>query len=62
MKLVTFSYQNQTRIGAVIDDRVVDSLGNADIPRTMIEFLSAGAESLAAMQQLINSGQHNVYC
>jgi len=60
MKLVTFSYQNQTRIGAVIDDRVVDSLGNADIPKTMIEFLNAEVESLAAMQQLINSGQHRI--
>lgn len=60
MKLVTFTYQNQTRVGAVIDDRVVDSLGSAEIPHTMIEFLSAGTQSLAAMQRLIDSGQHRL--
>ncbi|MDD1610006.1 MAG: fumarylacetoacetate hydrolase family protein [Methylococcaceae bacterium] len=60
MKLVTFTYQNQTRVGAVVDDTVIDSVGSADIPSTMIEFLSAGAGSLAAMQQLIDSGQHRL--
>jgi len=60
MKLVTFTYQNQTRVGAVVDDTVIDSVGSADIPSTMIEFLSAGAKSLAAMQQLIDSGQHRL--
>jgi 2-keto-4-pentenoate hydratase/2-oxohepta-3-ene-1,7-dioic acid hydratase in catechol pathway len=60
MKLVTFTYQNQTRIGAVVDDEVIDSLGSSTIPPTMIEFLSAGAGSLAAMQQLIDGGQHRI--
>jgi 2-keto-4-pentenoate hydratase/2-oxohepta-3-ene-1,7-dioic acid hydratase in catechol pathway len=58
MKLVTFYYQHQTRIGAVVDNTVIDSLGNAKIPSTMIEFLSAGDEALQAMQQLIDSGEH----
>jgi 2-keto-4-pentenoate hydratase/2-oxohepta-3-ene-1,7-dioic acid hydratase in catechol pathway len=60
MKLVTFTYQNQTRIGAVIDDVVVDSLGNADIPSSMIEFLKAGSEALTALQGLIDGGQHRI--
>ncbi|MFI3188483.1 fumarylacetoacetate hydrolase [Crenothrix sp. D3] len=60
MKLVTFTYQNQARVGAVVDDAVIDSLGNAKIPRTMIEFLSAGAEALTAMQDLIDSGEHRL--
>jgi 2-keto-4-pentenoate hydratase/2-oxohepta-3-ene-1,7-dioic acid hydratase in catechol pathway len=60
MKLITFTYQNQTRVGAVIDDRVVDSLDNTKIPGTMIDFLSAGTEALQAMQGLINSGEHRI--
>jgi 2-keto-4-pentenoate hydratase/2-oxohepta-3-ene-1,7-dioic acid hydratase in catechol pathway len=60
MKLVTFTYQNKTRIGAVVDDTVIDSLANAEIPETMIDFLSVGAEALQAMQQLIDSGEHRI--
>ncbi len=60
MKLVTFTEQNQTRVGAVIDDAVVDSFGSTEIPRTMIEFLDAGEKSLAAMQQLIDSGLQRI--
>lgn len=60
MKLITFTYQNQTRIGAVIDASVVDSLASANIPRTMIEFLSAGTNALQAMQQLIDSGEQRI--
>jgi len=60
MKLITFTYQNQTRVGAVVDEMVVDSLVSTNIPHTMIEFLSRGAESLTAMQQLIDSGEHRL--
>ena len=60
MKLVTFTHNNQTRIGAVINDTVVDSLGCAKIPTTMIEFLSAGPKALLAMQELINSGHAHI--
>ena len=57
MKLVTFTHNKQTRVGAVIDDVVVDSKGCADIPASMIEFLGAGSNALLAMQELINSGR-----
>ncbi|MGR8941008.1 MAG: fumarylacetoacetate hydrolase family protein [Gammaproteobacteria bacterium] len=60
MKLVTFSHQQSTRVGAVIDDTVVDSLGNPDIPARMIEFLEAGARALAAMQAQIDSGRSRI--
>lgn len=60
MKLVSFTYQNQTRVGAVIDDTVVDGFGDATIPFTMIEFLSVGVEALQAMQGLIDSGKHRL--
>lgn len=57
MKLITFSHQNITRIGAVVDNQVIDSLDHAHIPSDMIGFLAAGHGALAAMQALINSGQ-----
>jgi 2-keto-4-pentenoate hydratase/2-oxohepta-3-ene-1,7-dioic acid hydratase in catechol pathway len=53
MKLVTFTHNNQSRVGAVVDDAVVDSNGCADIPASMIEFLGAGSKGLLAMQELI---------
>ncbi|MDP3838051.1 MAG: fumarylacetoacetate hydrolase family protein, partial [Methylococcales bacterium] len=60
MKLITFTEQNQTRVGAVVDNSVIDGLGNPAIPDTMIAFLSAGTQALQAMQQLIDSGEHRI--
>ncbi len=56
MKLVTFTHNKLSRVGAVIDDVVIDSLSSANIPNTMIDFLSAGPQALLAMQALIDSG------
>ncbi len=60
MKLVTFTYNNQMRVGAVINDAVVDSHGSADIPQSMIEFLGAGATALLAIQALIDTGNARI--
>jgi 2-keto-4-pentenoate hydratase/2-oxohepta-3-ene-1,7-dioic acid hydratase in catechol pathway len=56
MKLVTFTHKNETRTGAIVDNEVVDSKGNNAIPPSMIEFLTAGLDALAAMQRQIDSG------
>ena len=56
MKLVTFTHNQLTRVGAVVDDKVFDCLGNNDIPTNMIAFLNAGEVALSAMQQLIDRG------
>jgi 2-keto-4-pentenoate hydratase/2-oxohepta-3-ene-1,7-dioic acid hydratase in catechol pathway len=56
MKLVTFTHNNLTRVGAVINDTIIDSLGCPEIPDSMIRFLSAGPKALFAMQNLINKG------
>ena len=48
MKLVTFTHNKQSRVGAVIDDAVVDSQGCADIPVSMIEFLERRLQSIAS--------------
>jgi len=60
MKLVTFTHNNQTRVGAVVDGFVVDSKNNTKIPATMLEFLGAGASALEAMQQQIDSGNDRI--
>ncbi|MDF1582626.1 MAG: fumarylacetoacetate hydrolase family protein [Methyloprofundus sp.] len=60
MKLVTFTYQGLSRVGAVVDNTVVDSLEQADIPPTMLAFLAAGQPALQALQQLIDSQQQRI--
>lgn len=60
MKLVTFTHNNETRVGAIIGNHVVDSKDNGLIPTNMIEFLSAGTAALAAMQQQIDNGEHRI--
>ena len=60
MKLLTFTHNKQTRVGAFVDNSVVDSFGSTTIPQTMIEFLAADAASLVAMQTLIDSGKARI--
>ncbi|CAA9891186.1 Ureidoglycolate lyase [Candidatus Methylobacter favarea] len=60
MKLATFTHNSQTRVGAVIEDRVVDSKNCPEIPAAMIEFLAAGSRALEAMQGLIRSGSGRI--
>ena len=55
MKLTTFTYNNETRIGAIVEDEVIDSLGDSELPQDMIGFLSAGKPALAMLQALIDS-------
>lgn len=57
MKLITFDADHTTRLGAVIDDEVVDGHGQAGIPARMEDFLVAGEPARAALQELIESGQ-----
>lgn len=35
MKLVTFTHNNKTRVGAVVDEAVVDSRADSTLPATM---------------------------
>jgi 2-keto-4-pentenoate hydratase/2-oxohepta-3-ene-1,7-dioic acid hydratase in catechol pathway len=60
MKLVTFTYNNETRVGAVVDGLVVDGKNNTRIPATMLEFLSAGSGAMNAMRQQIDSGNDRI--
>lgn len=60
MKLVTFNYQDISRVGAIVGDTVVDGLAQKNIPQTMLEFLAAGQSALDALQQLIDSQQARI--
>ncbi len=60
MKLVTFTHNGLTRVGAIHADSVVDSGGISDIPADMISFLAAGKPALAAIQSLIDSGKQRL--
>ncbi len=60
MKLVTFTHNQITRVGAVVDEWIVDSFGDKNIPESMIEFLTLGATAIQMMQALINSGNFRI--
>ena len=60
MKLVTYTYKNLTNVGAIVDNKVVDSTGSIDIPDNMLGFLSAGEDAIEAMQNLIESGYNRI--
>lgn len=60
MKLATFTHQNQTRIGAVVDNHMVDGLADASLPTDMIEFLEQGDSALQKMQALIATEKNRI--
>lgn len=60
MKLVTYTYKNLTNVGAVVDNKVVDSTGSIDVPDNMIDFLTAGITAIEAMKSLIDSGYNRI--
>lgn len=57
MKLVTFTKDDYTRMGAVVDGFVVDSAGDESIPGEMLEFLRAGDSAFDKMSALIDRGE-----
>lgn len=60
MKLVSFLYNDFPAIGAVVNNDVVDSTGDKDIPDNMIDFLATGALALERMHALIESGRNRI--
>lgn len=56
MKLATFTYEGSTRIGAIVDDEIVDASEAADLPSDMIAFLSEGESAKEKLQTLIDIG------
>jgi len=61
MKLCTFSHGGSTRIGAVVDDSVVDlSAAAPSLPNEMTAFLAAGDDALAAARAAAEGGEHRL--
>ncbi len=60
MQLVSFEHLNQDRIGALIDDYVVDVKNHTAIAANMIEFLAGGDAQLKHMQRCIDSGNDRI--
>jgi 2-keto-4-pentenoate hydratase/2-oxohepta-3-ene-1,7-dioic acid hydratase in catechol pathway len=60
MKLVTFSHNNFSRFGAVVDDYVIDGVGEFDLPSAMVNFISAGEAAISSMQKRIAGGKHRI--
>ncbi|WP_428312845.1 fumarylacetoacetate hydrolase family protein [Hydrocarboniphaga sp.] len=54
MKLATFTHAGKTRIGKIIDDRIIDlSAAAPDLPTDMVDFLVAGKEAMAAAARVV---------
>ena len=53
MKLITFTKDGLTRIGAVVGQEVVDTKDINDFPSSMLEFLRAGKPALERMSALV---------
>ncbi|WP_347987846.1 fumarylacetoacetate hydrolase family protein [Methylomonas sp. AM2-LC] len=60
MKLLTFSHENRVKIGAILNENVVTATGNIDCGDNMLQFLAAGQRGMLAMQNLIDSGRHQL--
>ena len=60
MKLLTFTYKNELKIGAKVDDNVVIASGNIKNSENMLTFLAAGCDALKDMQALIETGKYQI--
>ncbi len=59
MKLITFIDQSSQKIGALVDDEVVD-FSSSELPRTMVDFIELGAIGLEHASNLIESGKNRL--
>jgi 2-keto-4-pentenoate hydratase/2-oxohepta-3-ene-1,7-dioic acid hydratase in catechol pathway len=57
MKLVTFLYQSEQKIGAVIGEEVVN-FSSSDLPKDMIDFIELGEEGLDKATSLIEKSEN----
>jgi 2-keto-4-pentenoate hydratase/2-oxohepta-3-ene-1,7-dioic acid hydratase in catechol pathway len=57
MKLATFTHRDQTRVGVVAGQEVIDlSVAVPDLPREMTAFLAAGEKALDAARHAVRRG------
>ena len=57
MKLITYTYNDQTRLGAVRGTQVIDLAAASDgkLPGNMLAFLQQGEPAMALARQLLDS-------
>lgn len=60
MKLVTFTHDGSTRIGAVVGNEIVDGSAAPGLPRDMLGFLEAGRSALDRLAGLTESGRGRI--
>lgn len=62
MRLVTFQVDGAPRLGAVVDDRVLDLARASDgrLPDNMLAFIGAGSSALSAARELLARGGEGV--
>jgi 2-keto-4-pentenoate hydratase/2-oxohepta-3-ene-1,7-dioic acid hydratase in catechol pathway len=53
MKLATFTHNNATRIGVVVEDSIVDLAAVPELPREMKAFLAAGNDALERARKAV---------
>lgn len=60
MKLVTCIHNGHTQIGAIVGESVAIATGHIAHADNMLDFLASGQAGMAAMRDLIASGQHRI--
>mgnify|MGYP001464402128 FL=1 len=59
MKLVTFLHQSSEKIGAIIDDEIID-FSVSSLPKTMIEFIELGDDGLSEANAVIAQAENRI--
>ena len=61
MRLVTFTHKGNTRIGALVDDSVVDlSVAAPELPAEMVAYLETGLDGMVIAKDAIASGEGRI--
>ena len=59
MKLVTFLHQSSEKIGAIIDNEIID-FSVSSLPKTMIEFIELGDDGLSQANAVIAQAENRI--
>ena len=59
MKLVTFTFNGTTSIGAINGDHIVD-FSNSSLPHNMIDFIALGEQGLDTAKNLIDNNENKI--
>ncbi|MBL4588597.1 MAG: fumarylacetoacetate hydrolase family protein [Alphaproteobacteria bacterium] len=61
MKLITFNYKNNQRIGALVDEEIIDlTQADSKLPNDMVRLLDGGSEALEVVRKVIASCKERI--